>query len=114
LLSHLEITRTLRIPASHPKQSLGENLSTGRCGATNIGRHFFCHGDLIFRNDFLLIGEDRRPHRVEFLDVPATGQPVKVWGIIDGVQDGKIKDTRLIMDSLGLMMQLGVFPSAKA
>jgi hypothetical protein len=30
------------------------------------------------------------------------------------VQDGKIKDTRLIMDSLGLMMQLGVFPSAKA
>jgi len=42
------------------------------------------------------------------------GRPVKVWGIIDGVQDGKIKDTRLIMDSLGLMMQLGVLPSAKA
>jgi predicted ester cyclase len=51
---------------------------------------------------------------VEFLGVPATGRPVKVWGIIDGVQDDKIKDTRLIMDSLGLMMQLGVFPSAKA
>jgi hypothetical protein len=46
--------------------------------------------------------------------VPATGRPVKVWGIIDGVQAGEIKDTRLIMDSLGLMMQLGVFPSAKA
>ena len=45
---------------------------------------------------------------------PATGRPMKAWGIIDGVQDGKIKDTRLIMDSLGLMMQLGVFPSAKA
>ena len=46
--------------------------------------------------------------------MPATGRPVKAWGIIDRVQDGKIKDTRLIMDSLGLMMQLGVFPSAKA
>jgi predicted ester cyclase len=45
---------------------------------------------------------------------PATGRPVKVWGmVIDRVQDGKIKDTRLIMDTLGMMMQLGVFPSAK-
>lgn len=26
------------------------------------------------------------------------------------VQNGKIKDTRIIMDTLGLMMQLGVFP----
>ena len=41
-------------------------------------------------------------------------RPVKAWDIIDRAQDGKIKDTRLIMDSLGLMMQLGVFPSAKA
>jgi hypothetical protein len=44
----------------------------------------------------------------------ATGRPAKAWGIIDRVQDGKIKDAPLIMDSLGLMMQLGVFPSAKA
>jgi hypothetical protein len=33
--------------------------------------------------------------------------------VIDRVQDGKIKDTRPIMDTLGMMMQLGVFPSAK-
>jgi steroid delta-isomerase-like uncharacterized protein len=51
-------------------------------------------------------------HRAEFLGVPATGRPVKVWGmVIDRLVDGKIKDTRIIMDSLGLMMQLGVIPS---
>ncbi len=54
-------------------------------------------------------------HRGEFLGVPATGRPVKVWGtVIDRFQDGKIKDTRLIMDALGLMVQLGVFPPPKA
>lgn len=54
-------------------------------------------------------------HRGEFLGVPATGRPVKVWGtVIDRLQDGKIKETRIIMDALGLMMQLGVFPSPKA
>jgi steroid delta-isomerase-like uncharacterized protein len=53
-------------------------------------------------------------HRAEFLGVPATGRPVKVWGmVIDQLEDGKIKDTRIIMDSLGLMMQLGVFPPSK-
>jgi steroid delta-isomerase-like uncharacterized protein len=50
-------------------------------------------------------------HRGEFLGVPATGRQVKVWGIvIDRLESGKIKDTRIIMDALGLMMQLGVFP----
>jgi steroid delta-isomerase-like uncharacterized protein len=50
-------------------------------------------------------------HRGEFLGVPATGRPVRVWGIvIDRLEEGRIKDTRIIMDSLGLMMQLGVIP----
>lgn len=54
-------------------------------------------------------------HRAEFFGVPATGRPVKVWGIvIDRLDGGKIKDTRIIMDALGLMMQLGVFPPPQA
>ena len=54
-------------------------------------------------------------HRGEFLSVPATGRPVKVWGmVIDRLQDGRIKDTRIIMDTLGLMMQVGAFPPPKA
>jgi steroid delta-isomerase-like uncharacterized protein len=50
-------------------------------------------------------------HRAEFLGVPATGRPVKAWGmVIDRLEDGKIKDTRILMDALGLMMQLGALP----
>ena len=47
-------------------------------------------------------------HQGEFMGVPATGKPVRVWGIvIDRLEDGRIKDTRIIVDTLGLMMQLG-------
>jgi steroid delta-isomerase-like uncharacterized protein len=50
-------------------------------------------------------------HRAEFLGVPATGRQVRVWGmVIDRLEEGRIRDTRIIMDTLGLMMQLGVFP----
>ena len=34
-------------------------------------------------------------HTGVFLGIPATGKPVRVWGIvIDQLQDGKIKNTR--------------------
>lgn len=53
-------------------------------------------------------------HRGDFLGVAATGRSVKVWGVvIDRLQGGRIKDTRIIMDLLGLMMQLGVFTPPK-
>jgi steroid delta-isomerase-like uncharacterized protein len=49
-------------------------------------------------------------HRGEFLGVPATGRSVKVWGmVLDRLQDCRIKDTRIIMDIFGLMMQLDAF-----
>ena len=48
-------------------------------------------------------------HKGMFLGVPATGRSVRVWGIvIDRLENGRIKDTRIIMDIFGLMMQLGV------
>ena len=50
-------------------------------------------------------------HSGEFLGVPATGRPVRVWGmVIDRFQADRIKESRLIMDTLGLMMQLGAIP----
>jgi steroid delta-isomerase-like uncharacterized protein len=50
-------------------------------------------------------------HRGIFFGVPATGRPVKSWGmVIDRLEGGKVKDTRIIMDALGLMTQFGVFP----
>ena len=37
----------------------------------------------------------------------------KLWGIvIDRIENGLIKDTRIIMDTLGLMTQLGALPSS--
>ena len=52
-------------------------------------------------------------HKGEFLGVPATGRQVRVWGIvIDRLENGRIKDTRLIMDTIGLMTQLGSLPSS--
>jgi steroid delta-isomerase-like uncharacterized protein len=50
-------------------------------------------------------------HSGPFLGVPATQRLVRVWGmVIDRFEGAKIKDTRIIMDTLGLMMQLGVIP----
>lgn len=49
-------------------------------------------------------------HQGEFFGVPATGRPVRVWGmVIDRLEEGRIKETRIIMDALGLMAQLAVF-----
>ncbi len=54
-------------------------------------------------------------HKAEFLGVPATGRFVRVWGVvIDRLEQGRIKDTRILMDSLGLMTQLGALTPAKA
>ena len=51
-------------------------------------------------------------HRGEFLGIPATGRAVRVWGmVIDRLEGGRIKDTRILMDTFGLLGQLGVLPS---
>ena len=50
-------------------------------------------------------------HKAEFMGVPATGRQVRVWGVvIDRLEAGRIKDTSILMDALGLMMQLGALP----
>jgi steroid delta-isomerase-like uncharacterized protein len=52
-------------------------------------------------------------HRGEFLSVGATGRQVTVWGVvIDQFAGQKVKSTRIIMDLLGLMAQLGVLQNA--
>jgi steroid delta-isomerase-like uncharacterized protein len=53
-------------------------------------------------------------HNSEFLGIPATGRSVRVWGIvIDRLEDGRIKDTRILMDTFGMLSQLGVLPSRR-
>lgn len=54
-------------------------------------------------------------HARAFLGVPPTGRAVSVWGmVIDRFDGERIRDTRLIMDTLGLMIQLGVVPAPGA
>jgi steroid delta-isomerase-like uncharacterized protein len=52
-------------------------------------------------------------HRGAFLGVPATGKSVSVKGVvIDQLLNGKMSKSRILMDSLGMMQQLGAIPSA--
>lgn len=54
-------------------------------------------------------------HRADFLGVPATGRKVVVPGVvIDRLSDGKMADSWILMDTLGLMQQLGVIPGPSA
>lgn len=50
-------------------------------------------------------------HKGTFLGIPATDRSVRVTGVvIDRVVDGKMTDSRILMDNLGLMHQLGILP----
>jgi steroid delta-isomerase-like uncharacterized protein len=52
-------------------------------------------------------------HRGDFMGIPATGKSIAVKGVvIDHVVDGKWKDSRLLMDNLSLLQQLGAIPPA--
>jgi predicted ester cyclase len=52
-------------------------------------------------------------HRGPFLGIEPTGRRVRVWGVvIDAVRGGKLAESRILMDSLGLMQQLGAIPGA--
>jgi steroid delta-isomerase-like uncharacterized protein len=52
-------------------------------------------------------------HQGEFLGIPATNRVVRVWGmVIDRFEDRKIKSTRILLDTLSMMQQLGVVPAA--
>jgi len=51
-------------------------------------------------------------HKGVFLGIPATNKAVTVRGVvIDRLNAGKMADSRILMDTLGLMQQLGVIPA---
>jgi predicted ester cyclase len=50
-------------------------------------------------------------HGGPFLGIAPTGRRVQVWGVvIDVVRDGVFAESRIIMDTLGLLQQLGAAP----
>jgi steroid delta-isomerase-like uncharacterized protein len=54
-------------------------------------------------------------HRGVFLGIPATVRTVEVKGVvIDRLENGKMAESRILMDTMGLMQQLGVIPAPPA
>ena len=52
-------------------------------------------------------------HHDTFLGIPATGKHVEVKGVvIDRLESGKMADSRILMDTLGMLQQLGAIPAA--
>jgi steroid delta-isomerase-like uncharacterized protein len=51
-------------------------------------------------------------HQGDFMGIPATGRSVSVeaW-TLDRYRDGRLTESRIIMDVAGLLAQLGVIPS---
>jgi steroid delta-isomerase-like uncharacterized protein len=50
-------------------------------------------------------------HQGTFMGIPATGRQVAVKGVvIDRVVNGKWQDSRILMDNLSLLQQLGALP----
>jgi steroid delta-isomerase-like uncharacterized protein len=50
-------------------------------------------------------------HKGEFLGIPPTNKTVEVWGVvIDVVRNRLFSESRILMDNIGLLQQLGVMP----
>ena len=50
-------------------------------------------------------------HKGNFMGIPPTNKTVEVWGVvIDVVKNKLFAESRIIMDSIGLLHQLGVMP----
>ena len=108
-----DVVEQVPLPGQGPGlEGLKETLCGLRSAFPNL---FFSVEEQIADGDKVLTRfEWTGTHRGEFVGIPATGRSVKVWGmVIDRLEDSRIKDTRIIMDMLGLMMQLGVFPPPK-
>jgi len=54
-------------------------------------------------------------HKGDFMGIPATNKTVEVWGVvIDVVRNGLFTESRIIMDTVSLLQQLGVMPQPPA
>lgn len=50
-------------------------------------------------------------HKGDFMGIPPTNKTVEVWGVvIDAVKNKLFAESRIIIDSIGLLQQLGVMP----
>ncbi|HVS89932.1 MAG TPA: ester cyclase [Candidatus Acidoferrum sp.] len=69
--------------------------------------------DMVAENDKVAVSWTiSGTHRGEFRGIPPTGKKISVEGItIHHIADGKIMDSYISLDYLGLMQQLGIAPA---
>jgi predicted ester cyclase len=85
---------TVLFPA-FPGQAMGDRRASQRRRQGRVTVHFVRH-------------TPRHLH-----GIPATGRRIAVKGVvIDRVVGGKWKDSRILLDNLGLLQQLGTLPAA--
>jgi steroid delta-isomerase-like uncharacterized protein len=106
-----DVVEQVPFPGQGPGvEGLKDVLRGMRAGFPDI--HFAIEEQIAEGDKVLSRFEWTGTHRGAFLGVPASGRAVKVWGmVVDRFVDGRIKETRIIMDTLGLMMQLGAIPA---
>jgi len=106
-----DVVEQVPFPGQGPGlEGLKDVLRGFRAGFPDI--HFAIEEQIAEGDKVLSRFEWTGTHRGAFLGVPATGRSVKVWGMVtDRLVDGRIKETRILMDVLGLMMQLGAIPA---
>ena len=69
--------------------------------------------DTITEDDRIMtLGTWTGTHRAPFMGIPATGRTVTVesW-TLDRYRDGRLAESRIIMDVAGMLIQLGVIPA---
>src|SRR5690349_9848807 len=72
--------------------------------------------DTIAEDDRIMtLGTWTGTHRAPFLGIPATGRTVTVesW-TLDRYRDGRLAESRIIMDVAGMLTQLGLIPAPAA
>lgn len=54
-------------------------------------------------------------HQGEFMGIAPTNNSVRIWGVvIDVIKNGLFAESRIIMDNVSLLQQLGVMPTPPA
>jgi len=98
------------LPASPGVEGINEIITTCRAAFEHLNVTI---EDMIAENDKVVARFTARGiHKGNFMDLPATGKSIIMTGIeIFRIKDGKITEIWAEANLLGLMQQLGIFPS---
>jgi predicted ester cyclase len=109
---HDDVVEEVPFPGQGPGlPGLKETLTHIRCAFPDL--HWSVEEQVAEANTVLTRFLWAGTHQGEFLGIPATNRVVRVWGmVIDRFEGRKVKSTRILLDTLSLMQQLGVVPAA--